>query len=99
MRQALTGGNYIEGAAYNYKCDVQVITSFGCLAHDPVIQSNFTGKFREKEIRPGKSGDTVNRGTVNRGFTVYISIFVYPVVDTTFRSLILLIFLHCSRVL
>ena len=27
-------------------------------------------KFRGKEIRPGKSGDTVNRGTVNRGFTV-----------------------------
>jgi hypothetical protein len=51
-------------------CDVQVITSFGCLAHDPVILSNFTGKFWGKEIRPGKSGDTVNRGTVNRGFTV-----------------------------
>jgi hypothetical protein len=26
--------------------------------------------FRGKEIKPGKSGDTVNRGTVNRGLTV-----------------------------
>ena len=29
---------------------------------------------------------------------IYISIFVCPVVDTTFRSLILPIFLHCSLV-
>ena len=49
-----------------------MITSFGCLAHDPAILSNFTGKFWGKEIRPGKSGDTVNRGTVNRGFTVLL---------------------------
>jgi hypothetical protein len=29
---------------------------------------------------------------------IYISIFVYPIVDTTLRSLILLTFLHCSLV-
>jgi hypothetical protein len=27
-------------------------------------------KIWEKEIRSGKSGDALNRGTVNRGFTV-----------------------------
>jgi hypothetical protein len=54
------------------------------LAHDPVILSSFTGNFQGKEIRPGKSGDTVNLGTVNRGFTVallYSSIIIasaYP---------------------
>ena len=32
---------------------------------------NLLEKIWGKGIRPGKSGDTVNRGTVNRGFTVY----------------------------
>jgi hypothetical protein len=31
-------------------------------------------QFRGKEIRPGNSGETVNRGTVNQGFTVVISV-------------------------